>query len=203
MIYPISKVGSRTTPVEWPQPLLDPRSSGIEILNGSHAGRRLSLSKNEYILGRGHDADIRIAERGVSRLHAKLIRTPQGIVNLIDLGSKNGTAVNGRRIDFVILRRGDRIFLGPSVELRYGDVSTDRDREAQTQVAADLRERLTARQLQIAKLVAQGLSSQEVADLLELRVRSVESHLDRIYCRLDINTRAALTRLIMQAGLPG
>lgn len=51
---------------------------------------------------------------------------------------------------------------------------------------------LTARQLEVAELVAKGLSNAEIAEQLFVSVRTVTSHLDHIYTRLGIASRAAL-----------
>lgn len=55
---------------------------------------------------------------------------------------------------------------------------------------------LTARQMEVARLVARGLSNAEVADELYVSVRTVTSHLDRIYTRLGIGSRAALATYV-------
>lgn len=173
----------------------------IEITRGARCGEFFVVEATEYVLGRGSEATLRIVDSGVSRVHAKLVRLPEGIVNLIDLGSHNGTAVNGVRVDVAILRSGDRISLGPRVELRFGPRAPVTAPSRPACSAAWLRDNLTARQLQIARLVAAGQGNREIAAQLGLRVRSVESHLDRIYARLEIRSRAWLTRLIVEAGL--
>jgi DNA-binding CsgD family transcriptional regulator len=188
------------------QPWSPPGSSGavplvLEVVRGARCGEVFSLVKSEHIIGRGSEADFRIEDAGISRVHAKLVRLPQGIVNLIDLRSRNGTAVNGVRVDVTILRVGDRIQLGPKVELRFDRDRAEPDSQQQARSAEWLRENLTARQLQIARLVAEGLGNREIAERLDLRVRSVESHLDRIYAKLEIRSRALLTRMVVEAGL--
>jgi hypothetical protein len=61
-------------------------------------------------LGRGTDVDIRIDDPGVSRHHAEI--TLGTDVTLRDLGSTNGTLVNGRMVSTVVLTDGSRIQLG-------------------------------------------------------------------------------------------
>jgi pSer/pThr/pTyr-binding forkhead associated (FHA) protein len=86
--------------------------------------RRFRLSGTEVRIGR-RSASRRIepeidladppADRGLSRLHAKLIGGPDGSWSVVDLGSPNGTLVNGSEIlpgEAVPLRDGDRINLG-------------------------------------------------------------------------------------------
>jgi DNA-binding CsgD family transcriptional regulator len=56
---------------------------------------------------------------------------------------------------------------------------------------------LTSRQLEIATLVASGLSNAEIAERLFLSIRTVTSHLDHIYTRLGIGSRAALAAYVV------
>jgi len=51
---------------------------------------------------------------------------------------------------------------------------------------------LTPRQLEVAELVATGMSNAEIAEVLFISVRTVTSHLDHIYTRLGISSRTAL-----------
>jgi hypothetical protein len=61
-------------------------------------------------LGRGSDTDIRIDDPGVSRHHAEIVLGTE--VTIRDLGSTNGTLVNGRVVSTTVLNDGDRIQLG-------------------------------------------------------------------------------------------
>ena len=61
-------------------------------------------------LGRGTDVDIRIDDPGVSRHHAEIVLGTD--VTIRDLGSTNGTLVNGRMVSVAVLGAGDRIQLG-------------------------------------------------------------------------------------------
>jgi hypothetical protein len=75
------------------------------------AGRPVPLEQTVTVLGRGAEADLRLADTGVSRRHAELRLEPDG-VHLVDLGSTNGTRVNGRRVADALLTDGDRVELG-------------------------------------------------------------------------------------------
>jgi hypothetical protein len=62
------------------------------------------------VLGRSPDCDVPIAQRSVSRHHVRLRRTPEGW-DVLDLGSTNGTWLNGRRISSAVAQPGDELGL--------------------------------------------------------------------------------------------
>ncbi|MCC6748092.1 MAG: DUF4388 domain-containing protein [Deltaproteobacteria bacterium] len=70
--------------------------------------------EREIIIGRSSDLDMVLVEDMVSRKHAK-ISTLNAQVIIQDLGSTNGTFVNGEKIKRVRLREGDRILIGTSI----------------------------------------------------------------------------------------
>jgi len=71
-------------------------------------GQRWALRKS-YLMGRDPGCDIVIVDRQISRHHARILVSPKGIT-LEDLGSKNGTHINGRMItESVLLQDGDVI----------------------------------------------------------------------------------------------
>jgi serine phosphatase RsbU (regulator of sigma subunit) len=74
--------------------------------------RRLRVDRPSLTLGRASTNDIFLPDRTLSRVHARIDRHDQGVV-LTDLGSRNGTQVNGIRIEQPVrLSPGDRIVLG-------------------------------------------------------------------------------------------
>ena len=80
------------------------------------AGDPYVLSQGSCIIGAGKDADLIVNDETVSRRHLELTLVPEG-VQLVDLGSHNGTFFLGQRIQRVILSLGSLIRLG-RVELR-------------------------------------------------------------------------------------
>lgn len=93
-----------------PQP---PRMPVIDI-----DGRRYLLTATATVLGRGTESDIVVDDTGVSRRHLELKRTPHGVV-VTDLGSTNGTFVEGNRITAATLVDGNTITLGRTRLLFY------------------------------------------------------------------------------------
>jgi pSer/pThr/pTyr-binding forkhead associated (FHA) protein len=85
------------------------------------AGISHELDRPMLTLGRSRDCDIAIDDPSVSRRHAEVHREADGFA-LVDLGSTNGTKVNGQKIDRSSLQNGDRITLGQT-ELRFERVS--------------------------------------------------------------------------------
>jgi hypothetical protein len=72
------------------------------------------LTRDTYTLGRHRNNDIVISDPKVSSFHARLDRLPEGFV-LVDLKSRNGSYVNGRRIETAQLNTGDEVRLGTAL----------------------------------------------------------------------------------------
>jgi hypothetical protein len=77
-------------------------------------GTRHELSTGRNVIGRGTEADIRLPDTGVSRKHVDVV-LDGGTATVEDLGSTNGTLVNGRRVSRQALADGDVIRIGHSV----------------------------------------------------------------------------------------
>ena len=84
------------------------------IIQTSRGTGYLELNNNNYwTIGRGKDNVLIVPDNCISRNHAILQRTENGVFYLIDLGSRNGTFINGRRVGIpIILRDGDTITFG-------------------------------------------------------------------------------------------
>jgi two-component system, cell cycle response regulator len=95
--------------------------AALTVVTGPNAGAIYSLVTDENVVGRGKECSIRINDAGISRRHARLLRQGPGHYVAEDLGSSNGTFVGGVRIaGQQRLAEGDRLGVGPSIELRFG-----------------------------------------------------------------------------------
>lgn len=83
-------------------------------LRASLAGveRTFDLRPGRLVLGSAAGCDVPLSVRGVSRRHATLVCSQDGLT-IEDLGSRNGTRLNGARVTRAALRAGDEIVLGP------------------------------------------------------------------------------------------
>lgn len=99
------------------------RNPILTVLAGNMAGRQLTVSAAETVIGRGGDCDLVLTDDGVSRRHARLQLTEEGVF-LEDLGSTNGCFVGGQRVQRVLLRDDDKIVLGPDAILVFHLVDT-------------------------------------------------------------------------------
>jgi len=64
------------------------------------------------MIGRRHNCDLRVPLRSVSRRHCQL-NHDDGLWRIRDLGSRNGTYLNGKRVDEAVINAGDSIKIGP------------------------------------------------------------------------------------------
>ncbi len=84
------------------------------VERGSDKGREFVLQEGENGIGRGIDNDVILADVAVSRRHLIIVREGD-ILRLRDLGSGNGTQLNGKRTSTAVLNDGDRIEVGETV----------------------------------------------------------------------------------------
>ena len=198
----------------------------VEVVDGRSKGRVFALDRvRGYVVGRLPGAEIHIDDPGVSRRHVKLNRRADGKVVASDMRSTNGLVVNGEKLDRHELQEGDEISLGPDAVLRFGHRAADQLAEVISATPANARNLseaeilsedssaiiirkpklddlpLSPRQLEVSQQVAKGLTNAEIAAQLGISPRTVTSHLDHIYSRLGIGSRAALTRWIVERGL--
>ena len=98
---------------------MDENPYRLVVKAGPNPGAAFDLTKEVTLMGRDVTNDISLGDPEVSRQHARLTRTPGGYV-LEDLGSTNGSFVNGERLVAPrVLAPGDLLGLGENVTLSF------------------------------------------------------------------------------------
>lgn len=113
------------------------RRPALVFLRGELMAVPIPLERDEVILGRALEADVRINDARASRLHARIRihrnpETGEKQYRINDLGSTNGTLVNGHAITETVLHDGDKLLIGEHL-LRF-DLLDEIDREFQQQI---------------------------------------------------------------------
>jgi hypothetical protein len=88
-----------------------PEPAGEETATLQWAGNRFTIENRVTVIGRSSECEISLSDSNVSRRHAEVRRIGDGY-SLVDLGSTNGTEVNGQRIQETALMSGDVIGVG-------------------------------------------------------------------------------------------
>lgn len=91
----------------------------LVMSEGELANQQWTIKADEFLIGRGGDCDLVLPERQVSRHHVKILREDGGFV-LQDLGSKNGTHLNGNQVTGrARIQDGDEIQIALCVKLMF------------------------------------------------------------------------------------
>lgn len=83
----------------------------LNIVKSDGRIQNFSIMKDVITLGRGQDNDVVLPDHSVSRNHARLTKTKKGYL-IADLGSFNGTKVNGKSVQSTLLKHNDEIKIG-------------------------------------------------------------------------------------------
>jgi two-component system cell cycle response regulator len=113
------------------------RRPALVFLRGELLAVPIPLERDEVILGRAIEADVRVNDARASRLHAsiKTERDPstgEARYRVTDLGSTNGTLLNGQPVTDAVLQDGDKLLIGEHL-MRF-DMLDEIDREFQQQI---------------------------------------------------------------------
>ncbi|MCB9709307.1 MAG: FHA domain-containing protein [Myxococcales bacterium] len=128
----------------------------LEVEQGRDRGKTYVLNPGETSLGRGIDNEIILSDVTVSRKHLKILNR-DGVLTLYDLGSGNGTMVNGKAVFEVSLNCDDRIRIGETTLCVM-------DGEAQSRFSQPKDAEIVAAQMATVPPVVYGADSDDVAD---------------------------------------
>lgn len=91
--------------------MVPPQAPELEVGSGPIGGTRFPLNRAITTIGRSQENDVVIPDKTISKNHARIIKQGDNYV-IEDLGSSNGTVVNGRNVSSHTLSTGDSIHLG-------------------------------------------------------------------------------------------
>lgn len=159
---------------------------------GAEGPRLVALEAERVTIGKAEDNDIVLAaDKAVSRIHGVLERIGGGWA-VRDLGSSNGTYVNGERIlNEHVLRHADEVRIG-STRLVYRDQAADYTRTERAAAPPDLTRREREVLLALCRPVLSGAmftkpaSIKEMAAELFVTENAVKQHLGRLYDKFAI-----------------
>jgi pSer/pThr/pTyr-binding forkhead associated (FHA) protein len=148
----------------------------LKFISGKYQGGEFPLRPNrEITVGRSSDLDMVLVEDMVSRKHAK-ITTDDRTVSIQDLGSTNGTFVNGEKIRTVRLKEGDRILVGTSIiKLVTANNEAPLPMASLTENEARSRLQVTANRRAEPKMMQGNIEEIPLPDLLQLLSTSRKS----------------------------
>jgi len=110
--------------------------------DAQNAGQVLKLEGSQFGLGRHPDNKACIDDDGISRFHAR-ISIDGSKYWVEDLGSSNGTYINGRRVTSCELNNGDTLNLGPRVSFRFSAATEHEERALKQLYESSVRDPLT------------------------------------------------------------
>ena len=114
-------------------------------LVSADGGPSIDLTKDMTLFGRDEDCDVRLEHKSVSKLHCVIVKT-DGLLLLRDLGSTNGTRVNGQRVRRAALLPNDAVAVANlkfvvkfGAELEKEDAEASAKQAKKDAIAAQLR----------------------------------------------------------------
>jgi len=201
-------MGTNTRPAWAPEEMNDPSAKGnssgpqqpgrgpkayvLRFISGKYQGGEFPVTANkEIVVGRSSDLDMVLVEDMVSRKHARINLQTDGIW-IEDLGSTNGTFVNGEKIKRARLKEGDRILIGTSIlKVIAGDGSP----ESTTDAKRDLENVAQQRRTSQARTMSGAIEEIPLPDLLQLLSTSKKNGI------LVIRTEDDVGKIYMRKGV--
>ena len=145
------------------------KAYALKFISGKYQGGEFPLKMDrQVIIGRSNDLDMVLVEDMVSRKHAK-ITIAGGKITIEDLGSTNGTFVNGEKVKQARLKEGDRILIGTSILklVQRGDHAAEMDERQVKQQLEDAAAAQAAKSLKSSS-IAGKIEELPLPDLLQM-----------------------------------
>src|SRR5512142_964794 len=166
----------------------------LRFISGKYQGGEFPLRMNrEIIIGRSSDLDMVLVEDMVSRRHAKISSSDQEVY-IQDMGSTNGTFVNGEKIaGRALLHEGDRILVGTSiikVVAVEGQLANQSEAEARRRLEAGAQQRQATQGRPMSGVIEEI----PLPDLLQLLSTSRKSGV------LTVNNGVSMGKIYLRKG---
>lgn len=180
----------------------------IVVREGARFERLHVVTVPRLVIGRGHECALRLSDTAVSRTHALLEQTTTGLL-IRDLGSRNGTLLNGRPVeherDQEVIEASDvlikpyhlRIFFEPAHVER--DIAPSEDSTESLSIFAvvesdveRMEQRLTPKERLVYHALLQGLARKEIANLLGMKTGTVRTHAKSIFKTFQVESQPLL-----------
>ena len=160
----------------------------------------------ETLIGRAERSAVHLPDPAVSRTHAVLLRTDSGFL-IRDLGSRNGTLLEGSPTNEGVLREGMTVEIGPYCLMAFlqratavqaaaaGSEESTRSKRDSAFIhgeVEDSAQQLTLAQRRVYERFREGRSEKEVAALLRISIHTVHHHAKAIYKLFSVSSRAEL-----------
>ncbi|MBZ0120890.1 MAG: DUF4388 domain-containing protein [Sandaracinaceae bacterium] len=154
-----------------PPPARPAKRYALRFISGKYQGGEFPLPQSkEIVVGRSSELDMVLVEDMVSRRHAKITVTGDQIF-IQDLGSTNGTFVNGEKIKRARLQEGDRILIGTSIiKLVASDSAAD-----VVDSKSNLEEMAAGRRTSQVRTMTGSIAEIPLPDLMQLFTASKKS----------------------------
>lgn len=168
-----------------------------------HPRNEWPLRPGVQTVGRSHRCDIVIFDGTISREHARILLEGE-CVQVLDLNSRNGTYINGERVESKLASVGSIVQFGriqclvantTMLNALLEEVSTQ---QFERKELNSQREELSAAEQRVLKWLLDGLSEKEAASKLDLSPHTVHNHVRRIYRTLGVTSRGELLALFVQ-----
>lgn len=146
----------------------------LKFISGKYQGEEFPIaSEREIFIGRATDLDVVLVEDMVSRKHAK-ISFAGDVLTIEDLGSTNGTFVNGEKVRRARLKEGDRVLIGTSiVRIALTEAAAGGDAAREAEARASLQS--AGARPTSGKSMSGALEEVPLVDLLQLFATSKKS----------------------------
>ncbi|MET0591756.1 MAG: DUF4388 domain-containing protein [Polyangiaceae bacterium] len=166
------------------------RPLALRFISGKYQGGEFPMVPNkEIVVGRSSDLDMVLVEEMVSRKHARIAYENDAVV-IEDLGSTNGTFVNGEKIKRAQLKEGDRVLIGTSIlKVIVMDNSSNEQSRPNLEVVA------AQRRTSASRTMSGSIDEVPLPDLLQLFSTSKKTG------ALVIRTEEDIGRIFLQKGV--